>query len=99
MKKINLSGGPATVYVHHTTTERRLFDGLYWSPMALRCTKIELHVDNQSVPYSSIAECSPRDNFSRAFGRKLAATRLIKLLPKQDRAAVMKAICPEFFKR
>jgi hypothetical protein len=50
------------------------------------------------------AFCSPKDNFCKRTGRKLAAERLIRaawakgVSVKADRRAVMEALCPEFFK-
>jgi hypothetical protein len=52
-----------------------------------------------------LSRCSDRDQFCRRTGRKLAATRLLEWirnaygLPKEDRAAIFRAICPEYFRK
>lgn len=47
------------------------------------------------------ARCSPNDQFNRAKGRKIAATRMLSTLryngySREDRRKVFDAICPEY---
>ncbi len=68
-------------------------------------TYVKLEMDGKQ--YESIAICSPLDNKSLAFGRKLVTEKLLRLLrdqerfpqmelTKKDRNAIFLAICPEF---
>lgn len=48
-----------------------------------------------------IAHCSPKDNFCRATGRKLALQRYLEantFITRADRALLWKAVCPEFYR-
>jgi hypothetical protein len=41
-----------------------------------------------SLTHVGAADCSPKDNFSRIKGRKIALTRAIKDLPRSDRKVI-----------
>lgn len=44
--------------------------------------------DTPTLLYSGLAVCSKRDNFNKETGRKLALTRAIERLSREERAAI-----------
>ena len=70
------------------------------------CRGTEVVVLDGQYRYSEAALCSPKDNFSKRVGRKLAVTRLLDGLrrstwtnndfTKEDRRDIFKVVCPEF---
>ena len=93
--KLHLSDGSYDLKIHH---DRHPDDRGY------RETRAELvPVDGHTRSIRASAKCSPKDNFSRAYGRKKAAERMIHTMrahgfDKENRQRVFDAICPEYRK-
>lgn len=57
--------------------------------------------DGGIVNLEGFAECSPKDQFTKRMGRKVALLNFLahqefKWITKEDRALLWKAICPDF---
>jgi hypothetical protein len=90
-KVVTLGGKEAVVNIRHSP-----FDG---DDPNNRSTAVALAFIDGSESYVAQAHCSPLDHFNKRHGRKLAATRLLSQLkkyPREERAAVFQAICPEY---
>lgn len=103
MRTVQLSLGQAKVGVRHTVVNAPAshslpIPGAY--PKKRRATVAWLRI-GEGVEVEATSICAPNDPFSKAFGRRASANRLLHLLKplgltKEDRKAVFTAICPEY---
>lgn len=65
----------------------------------VRGTRVRVSSDD-GVNAEAVATCSPNDNFSKAEGRRIAVTKLLRnelrFYSKEDKRKVFENVCPEF---
>jgi hypothetical protein len=95
MARIQLTDGEARLGIFHKDYPHPIKEGV-----TRRGTEVLLDLPN-GTQVQAVAICNENDRFTRAMGRKIAASRLLSTLrgmgiAYEDRKTLFKKICPQF---